>query len=76
MGNHPIGIIYDPKNSMLKPINTRLIGWGDKETIASLLKAPYNTVECTSCHDPASNSEKFLRASNANSNLCLTCHNK
>ena len=76
MGNHPVGVIYDPQKSLLKPLNTTLLNWGDKQSIASLLKKPYNTVECTSCHDPSSSNEKFLRSTNRDSNLCLTCHNK
>ncbi len=76
MGNHPIGVVYDPQKSLLKPLNTVLSNWGDKRTIASLLKKPYNTVECTSCHDPNSSNEKFLRSTTRDSNLCLTCHNK
>lgn len=39
------------------------------------------TVECGSCHDPhvetkATNQVAFLRVSQANSGLCLSCHNK
>lgn len=34
-------------------------------------------VECASCHDPhSSTNPTFLRISNANSGVCLTCHNK
>lgn len=33
-------------------------------------------VECTSCHDPHSTREVFLRTSNDGSRLCLTCHVK
>lgn len=33
-------------------------------------------VECTSCHDPHSNRTVFLRTSNDQSQLCLTCHIK
>lgn len=33
-------------------------------------------IECSSCHDPHSPNELFLRVSNAGSVLCLTCHNK
>ncbi len=33
-------------------------------------------IECTSCHDPHANpGAKFLRAPNANGNLCQACHN-
>ena len=33
-------------------------------------------VECTSCHDPHSTREVFLRTSNEQSKLCMTCHIK
>lgn len=33
-------------------------------------------VECSSCHDPHSESKTFLRGSQAGSELCLTCHDK
>lgn len=33
-------------------------------------------IECSSCHDPHTSTETFLRVSAAGSQLCLTCHNK
>jgi predicted CXXCH cytochrome family protein len=33
-------------------------------------------VECTSCHDPHSTNALFLRVSNLDNKLCLTCHDK
>lgn len=33
-------------------------------------------VECTSCHDPHSTREVFLRTTNEGSKLCMTCHVK
>lgn len=33
-------------------------------------------VECTSCHDPHTTREVFLRTSNDGSKLCMTCHVK
>lgn len=33
-------------------------------------------VECTSCHDPHSTREVFLRTDNEQSKLCMTCHIK
>lgn len=33
-------------------------------------------IECSSCHDPHSPNELFLRVRNDGSALCLTCHNK
>ncbi|MBI5428827.1 MAG: cytochrome c3 family protein [Nitrosomonadales bacterium] len=49
------------------PLYTRLMGGADQ---------PF--VECGSCHDPHSNNTTFLRPAvgNANSTVCLTCHNK
>lgn len=42
----------------------------------SILNRPY--VECATCHDPHSTNSTFLRmpGGNANSQICLTCHNK
>jgi len=33
-------------------------------------------VECSSCHDPHTSRKLFLRVDNAESRLCLTCHDK
>lgn len=33
-------------------------------------------IECSSCHDPHSANELFLRVPNEGSKLCLTCHDK
>jgi len=33
-------------------------------------------IECSSCHDPHTSTETFLRVSATGSQLCLTCHNK
>lgn len=33
-------------------------------------------IECSSCHDPHSPNQLFLRTDNQGSALCLTCHNK
>lgn len=33
-------------------------------------------IECSSCHDPHSSNQLFLRVSNEGSKLCLTCHDK
>lgn len=33
-------------------------------------------IECTSCHDPHTSNELFLRVSNHQNQLCLTCHVK
>lgn len=33
-------------------------------------------IECSSCHDPHSPNESFLRVANASGVICLTCHTK
>lgn len=52
------------------PLYSRRVveGAGNYETV------PF--IECTSCHDPHSTREVFLRTSNEGSRLCLTCHVK
>lgn len=72
--DHPFSITYggpgvDPE---LKAAPDALVGWG-KDT--ALLFDGY--VECATCHnvhDPALTF--FLRSTNVNSALCLTCHDK
>lgn len=49
------------------PLYPRAEGEGS-ETI------PY--IECSSCHDPHTSNDLFLRVNNHGSDLCLTCHNK
>jgi predicted CXXCH cytochrome family protein len=33
-------------------------------------------IECSSCHDPHTSNQKFLRLPNTGSQLCMTCHMK
>lgn len=49
------------------PLYTRL-------DVASGDELPH--IECSSCHDPHSPNELFLRVRNGGSALCLTCHTK
>jgi predicted CXXCH cytochrome family protein len=45
--------------------------------VASVAGGLQPFVECASCHDPHSNANPtFLRTSNDNSAVCLSCHNK
>lgn len=47
---------------------------GDATFAASSQSVPH--IECSSCHDPHSQSKTFLRIANEGSTLCLTCHQK
>ena len=82
--DHPITIIYEtaraatPAEFVTQAISGTKITVGSTEPLplygASTATA---TVECASCHNPHNNSRgMFLRKSNANSAMCLTCHIK
>lgn len=84
--DHPISFSYSDAQSQdstgLKAINNArtegLVFWGPNS----------DQIECVTCHDPHINADdtngrggnpalvKFLRRSNASSNLCFACHNK
>lgn len=81
--DHPISFSYTDaqgQDSGLKlisnPISEGLVFWGPNS----------DQIECVTCHDPHINYNsaqggdpalaKFLRRSNASSNLCFACHNK
>lgn len=82
--DHPISFSYSDAqtqdSSGLKPISNPqtegLVFWGPNS----------DQIECVTCHDPHINYNsayggnpalaKFLRRSNASSNLCFACHNK
>jgi len=77
--DHPVAVIHDPaRDPELQAItgsNVRVY------TLAAGRVTPTNSnggyVECTSCHDVHDNQfGKFLVKSNANSDLCRTCHLK
>jgi predicted CXXCH cytochrome family protein len=82
--NHPISFIYDTalatKDGDLYNPSTKLSGLtGSTATIdADMLFS--NRMECASCHDvhnsKAVPGTKLLVKDNAESTLCLTCHNK
>jgi len=69
--DHPISMPYPyPANPELKSV---------ADVTSSGLRLFYsdNRVECASCHDPHDPTYRpFLRKSNQNSDLCLTCHIK
>jgi len=90
--DHPISITYNTALSTTDPglydpaTRTVTIGQGGDKTrtgtVASLMLSA-GKVQCTSCHDvhnnfvgSGTNDQPFLKVSKANSDLCLTCHNK
>ncbi len=89
--DHPVSIQYIEGNAGLRAVATVLTTLGDNAawvgatTIEDLLRGAANDqVECGSCHDPHNGGNtqgvdtevNFLRHTNANSYLCLGCHNK
>ncbi len=58
--------------------------WKGATTIQDLLRGPNEQVECSSCHDPHNGyatqgtdpEVNYLRHSNAQSKLCIGCHDK
>lgn len=70
--DHPVSFVYD---SALATADGSLFDPEATPAVADLL---YNgQVECASCHDVHDDTNSpFLRMSNANSALCLTCHDK
>ena len=76
--DHPISFIYDSglataDNGLFDPAvaSSGLGGTIDEDMLFA------GSMECASCHDVHDNSlEPFLRVTNADSAMCLTCHNK
>ena len=68
--DHPISITYDPtKDPKFKAATNGMID------ILPLYGPSKDQVECATCHNPHDNSTRpFLRKSNQDSQLCLTCH--
>lgn len=68
--DHPISITYDPsKDENFHPASNGMVG------TLRLYGANKDQVECASCHNPHDNSNRpFLRMSNDDSAMCLTCH--
>lgn len=79
--DHPVAIEYDNARDTAFNPNPR------DDYGRTLLHAPDDTVECTSCHNPheadvdgdgrdTGTDRPFLRIGNENSNLCFECHKK
>lgn len=76
--DHPISIDYNVADTGLNPV-TDPSGVTGGTTIAADLLVGGTDVECSSCHDVHNQyaaASYLLVKSNANSGLCLTCHNK
>lgn len=59
------------------PLYGRIEGsgeWGGDPKELERPQVPF--IECSSCHDPHSEKQTFLRIANEGSMLCLTCHEK
>ena len=88
--DHPVSVKYTAGKASLKATTTTLTNWVGAATIGDLLRgSARDQVECSSCHDPhngyatvleqgtaGSPQVNYLRQSNANSALCLGCHDK
>lgn len=75
LGNdHPISVTY---NVALDTAFNAAAGTPPKVGTLPLYGALNDQVECATCHNPHDTANgKFLRATNANSALCTTCHIK
>ena len=80
--DHPISFTYDnalfvADNGLYDPAGT-VSGLGGNIDDDLLFGALNDQMECSSCHDPhgVTGVSMLLRKTNANSALCLTCHNK
>lgn len=70
--DHPVSFTFD---TALATADGGLYDPASTPAVAALLYT--GKVECASCHDVHDDTNSpFLRMSNANSALCLTCHNK
>ncbi len=69
LGNdHPISVTYD---------NTLDTAFNAQPTTLAFYGAGSNVLECATCHNPhEATNASFLRVTNNNSSLCLTCHIK
>ncbi|MGE5623526.1 MAG: cytochrome c3 family protein [Methanocella sp.] len=79
--DHPVGITYvtGAGTDLRAVTGTKVVHRTNATKFCQLFGAgPTYTVECASCHavHGGTDAEPFLRFSNANSELCLTCHDK
>jgi predicted CXXCH cytochrome family protein len=82
--DHPVTIVYEQARVATPAEFVQQVITGSKITVGATEPLPLfgassttATVECASCHNPHDNSRGFfLRKSNVQSALCLTCHIK
>jgi len=72
LGNdHPISITYD------NTVDTAFNALASVETAGLAFYGGGDQLECATCHNPhEATNATFLRVTNVNSSLCLTCHIK
>ncbi len=64
--DHPVSVIYTGESGKFKDISDSIV-----------VRLFDGKVECASCHNPhLTDNKKFLRSTNDESALCLTCHDK
>jgi len=70
--DHPVSFTWVPGiTGIIEPVGGV---WGVGPTALKLFN---NRMECSTCHDVHNSATApFLRMSNANSNMCLSCHSK
>lgn len=72
--DHPVGLTYDHTKDQQNGFYPKT---GNPLAYPDVLLSEGLYVECSSCHNPHDNTySNFLVESNANSQLCLRCHNK
>jgi predicted CXXCH cytochrome family protein len=81
LGNHhPIGFSYDAAQAVDTELRVAATAaMGAAGTVADHLYGPANAVECGTCHsvhNKGNTGESLLWRSDAESRLCLTCHDK
>lgn len=74
--SHPVSVAYNEGDAGFNAEATTFPAT-TISVLDRLVGGTGGTVECSSCHNPHDpGTGQFLISSNANSGLCLTCHNK
>lgn len=83
--DHPVSFVFDSTLRDADKAGSVVFGLNDPSTI-SPLRLFNGRLECATCHNPHEQDGSpegakgpkypFLRMTNANSEMCITCHNK